>query len=156
MRVVLDTGVLVRANAKSRGPARELLVAILDGPHELVISLYRKKDGTLAPLMPVLDTLVTLAPAQRSIREAVDLVCAQVAAIRGIPIAEGTILTNLYHQVELTYAEHEPARVVLSRILKGTNAERVSDGAPPLRITWRLLYDANEKSYFLNTYAIQR
>jgi len=40
VRVVLDTGVLVRANAKSRGPARELLMAILDGPHELVISAF--------------------------------------------------------------------------------------------------------------------
>lgn len=40
MRVVLDTGVLVRANAKSRGPARELLMAILDGPHELITSAF--------------------------------------------------------------------------------------------------------------------
>jgi hypothetical protein len=115
---------------------------------------YRKKDGTLAPLTPVLDTLVTLAPARRSVEDAVNLVCTQVAATRGIPIADGVVLTNLYHRVELTYADHEPARVVLSRILEDTNAERVSDGAPALRITWDLLYDANEKSYFLSTHAI--
>ena len=40
MRVVLDTGVLVRANAKSRGPAREVLLAIVDGPHELINSAF--------------------------------------------------------------------------------------------------------------------
>ena len=40
MRVVLDTGVLVRANAKSKGPAREVLMAIIDGAHELVTSAF--------------------------------------------------------------------------------------------------------------------
>ena len=40
MRIVLDSGVLVRANAKSTGPAREALTAILGGPHELVISAF--------------------------------------------------------------------------------------------------------------------
>jgi putative PIN family toxin of toxin-antitoxin system len=40
VRIVLDTGVLVRANAGSRGPAREVLMAIVDGPHELVISAF--------------------------------------------------------------------------------------------------------------------
>jgi len=40
VRVVLDTGVLVRANAKSSGPAREVLMAILDGAHELILSAF--------------------------------------------------------------------------------------------------------------------
>jgi len=40
VRVVLDTGVLVRANAKSKGPAREVLMAIIDGAHELVTSAF--------------------------------------------------------------------------------------------------------------------
>ncbi|MBI3407622.1 MAG: putative toxin-antitoxin system toxin component, PIN family [Acidobacteria bacterium] len=40
MRIVLDTGILVRANAKSRGPAREVLLAIVSGPHELIISPF--------------------------------------------------------------------------------------------------------------------
>src|SRR5271157_2889289 len=40
VRIVLDTGVLVRANAKSTGPARELLTAILGGPHELITSAF--------------------------------------------------------------------------------------------------------------------
>ena len=39
MRIVLVTGVLVRANAKSTGPARQVL-AILDGAHELLISAF--------------------------------------------------------------------------------------------------------------------
>lgn len=40
MRIVLDTGILVRASAKSTGPAREVLLAIIDGSHELVLSAF--------------------------------------------------------------------------------------------------------------------
>lgn len=39
MRIVLDTNVLVRANAKARGPARELLQLITGSPeHTLLLS----------------------------------------------------------------------------------------------------------------------
>jgi predicted nucleic acid-binding protein len=40
VRIVLDTGILVRANTHSRGPAREVLLAIVTGPHELVTSAF--------------------------------------------------------------------------------------------------------------------
>jgi putative PIN family toxin of toxin-antitoxin system len=40
LRIVFDTGVLVRANAKSTGPAREALIAIIHGDHELVVSAF--------------------------------------------------------------------------------------------------------------------
>lgn len=40
MRVVLDTNILIRANPKARGPARELLQKIVLGDHGLVTSLY--------------------------------------------------------------------------------------------------------------------
>jgi hypothetical protein len=115
---------------------------------------YRKKDGTWAPWTPVLDTPVTFPSAQRSIGDAVNLVYTQVAAKIGIPITEGLAMTNLYQLVEPTYANGEPARVVLARIFEGQNAARVSQGVPALRITWDLLYDANEKCYALNTHAI--
>ena len=41
MRVVLDTNILVRANAKARGPARELLQLIIASPdHVLLLSPF--------------------------------------------------------------------------------------------------------------------
>jgi putative PIN family toxin of toxin-antitoxin system len=41
MRIVLDTNILVRANAKARGPARELLLLIVDSPeHTLLLSPF--------------------------------------------------------------------------------------------------------------------
>jgi putative PIN family toxin of toxin-antitoxin system len=38
VRIVLDTTVLVRANEHSQGPARDLLLGIIDGEHNLVLS----------------------------------------------------------------------------------------------------------------------
>ncbi len=38
MRVVLDTNILVRANPRARGPARDLLQKIVSGNHVLVTS----------------------------------------------------------------------------------------------------------------------
>jgi len=39
MRIVLDTNILVRANAKAKGPARELLQVIVNSPeHVLLLS----------------------------------------------------------------------------------------------------------------------
>lgn len=40
MRIVLDTNILVRANRKSVGPARELLLKIIDGDHVLILSPF--------------------------------------------------------------------------------------------------------------------
>jgi putative PIN family toxin of toxin-antitoxin system len=41
MRIVLDTNILVRANVKARGPARELLQLIIASPeHTLLISPF--------------------------------------------------------------------------------------------------------------------
>jgi putative PIN family toxin of toxin-antitoxin system len=38
VRVTLDSGILVRANERATGPARALLLELLDGGHALVLS----------------------------------------------------------------------------------------------------------------------
>jgi putative PIN family toxin of toxin-antitoxin system len=50
MRIVLDTNVLVRANIKVQGPARDLLLKIAYGDHVLITSpfLLREVERTLA------------------------------------------------------------------------------------------------------------
>ena len=45
MRIVLDTNILVRANAKARGPARELLQLITASPnHTLLLSPFLLRE----------------------------------------------------------------------------------------------------------------
>lgn len=50
MRIVLDTNVLVRANVKAQGPAREILLKIAYGRHVLITSpfLLREVERVLA------------------------------------------------------------------------------------------------------------
>lgn len=45
MRIVLDTNILIRANAKAKGPARELLLWIVNSPeHVLLLSPFILKE----------------------------------------------------------------------------------------------------------------
>ena len=45
MRIVLDTNILVRANAKANGPARELLLLIVNSPeHVLLLSPFLLRE----------------------------------------------------------------------------------------------------------------
>lgn len=50
MRIVLDTNILVRANIKAQGPAREALLKIISGNHVLITSpfLLREVERALA------------------------------------------------------------------------------------------------------------
>ena len=40
MRIVVDSGILVRGSAKAIGPARQLLLQIKQGPHTLILSPF--------------------------------------------------------------------------------------------------------------------
>jgi predicted nucleic acid-binding protein len=45
MRIALDTNILIRANAKAKGPARELLLLIVNSPeHVLLLSPFLRKS----------------------------------------------------------------------------------------------------------------
>ncbi len=50
MRIVLDANILVRANIKAQGPAREALLKIISGNHVLITSpfLLREVERALA------------------------------------------------------------------------------------------------------------
>jgi predicted nucleic acid-binding protein len=51
MRIVLDTYVLVRANIKVQGPARELLLEIAYSDHVLITSQFLLRE-VLSPDQP--------------------------------------------------------------------------------------------------------
>ena len=44
MRIVLDTNILIRANPKGQGPARELLQKIITGDHVLITSDFLMQE----------------------------------------------------------------------------------------------------------------
>ena len=57
MRIVLDTNVLVRANIKVRGPARELLLKIAYSEHVLITSPFLLREVERALAYPRLQKL---------------------------------------------------------------------------------------------------
>jgi len=71
MRIVLDTNILVRANVRAQGPARELLTRIIHGDHVLIISPFLLRETARSLAYPRLQELWGLS--SQEIREHVDL-----------------------------------------------------------------------------------
>lgn len=61
MRVVLDTNILVRANIKAQGPAREALIKIISGNHVLITSPFLLREVERALAYPRLQKLWRLS-----------------------------------------------------------------------------------------------
>jgi putative PIN family toxin of toxin-antitoxin system len=61
MRVVLDTNILVRANIKAEGPAREILLKIISGNHVLITSPFLLREVGRALAYPRLQKLWRLS-----------------------------------------------------------------------------------------------
>ena len=71
MRIVLDTAIPVRANAKATGPARLLLERIAAGRHQLIVSPFLLEETERVLNYPRVQALYGLSPSE--IREHVDL-----------------------------------------------------------------------------------
>ena len=91
MRVVLDTGVLVRANAKSRGPARIALNAILRGPHQLIISEFILDETARVLRYPRL--LARHGLSEEEIEEHVDFL-RRISELVDVVIGEPVVLSD--------------------------------------------------------------
>ena len=61
MRIVLDTNILVRANAKALGPARELILAITHGPSIFILSPFLISEVERVLLYPRVRSLWQLS-----------------------------------------------------------------------------------------------
>ena len=79
MRIVLDTNVLVRANAKALGPAHELIRAIIDGPSVLILLPFLISEVERVLFYPRVRSLWQLSDS--GIREHLDLLKANAELI---------------------------------------------------------------------------
>ena len=71
MRIVLDTNILVRANIKARGPAREILLKIAYSDHVLITSPFLLRETERCLAYPRLQKLWRLS--QQDIQEHIEL-----------------------------------------------------------------------------------
>ena len=75
MRITPDTGILVRMNVKATGPAKRLLDAILNGPHDLVLSEFLLNETARVLEYPRMQRIYKLSA--RDIAEHVELLRAR-------------------------------------------------------------------------------
>ena len=83
MRIVLDTGILVRANAKASGPARLLFERVAAGGHHLILSPFLLEETARVLNYPRIQALYGLSPAE--IEEHIDLLTAVAEIVDPVP-----------------------------------------------------------------------
>jgi putative PIN family toxin of toxin-antitoxin system len=91
MRIVLDTAILVRANAQATGPARLLLERIAVGRHQLILSPFLLDETERVLHYPRVQALYGLSPSE--IRRHIDLLIA-VAEIVDPVVTEPIVLKD--------------------------------------------------------------
>jgi hypothetical protein len=98
-------------------------------------------EGRLVPIVPVLDTKVTIDAKPRPAMELYGAILGAVSRASGQQVGPGIIPVNgLRTHIVDVGANNEPARAVLARMIAATG----------LKMSWRLLYDPGTKDYALN------
>jgi hypothetical protein len=127
------------------------------GLFHVVPTGIRRADGTTEPFEPLLSTRVTLAERSYRLGELVSEILAQVSSKRGSRISVATVPTNLFAQEIVTEkADDESARDVLVRAFEEMNSRRLKEHDSYLRMTWHLLYNADEEIYFFNVHVASK
>lgn len=135
LRVVVD------AYNQSKNPGRFELRRTSQGNFYVVgTSAYNQAD-LMSPQYPLFDLLVTLPVRQRTIAQAIDLICHSLAAQVHTPITIGVSPRGLLEHVNVKSGGAKlPARELLLQCL----------GATDRKLYWSLLFDPTSKGYVLN------
>jgi hypothetical protein len=113
---------------------------------EVVGIAARDEHGNIARQRVPLDQLITLAVQKRSAFDTVDLICHAIAERSDVKIAVGVFPLGLMNHTNVTVGGvNLPARMLLQRTLTATGQQLV----------WRLLFDPDSKSYFLNLHLMK-
>jgi hypothetical protein len=109
------------------------------------------QDGRLKSFEPLLDTAIMLPRQSYSLYELVSTVINQVSAARKVSIMMATIPTSLFINTSVTEeSSGEPARTVLMRAFETVNGPRLAHRIDRVRLTWDMMYDPTERTYFFN------
>jgi hypothetical protein len=137
---------------ESRPDEKSVLTTIVDAYNQNEagqFELREEKDGTFAAVgvgaggdspkqLPVLDTLITLPKEPRSGEETIVLICQQMSERSKIAVTPSGIADNPQLRRTVTVGGNAvAARTLLEEVLSST-------------LSWRLLYDADSRSYGLS------
>jgi hypothetical protein len=108
-------------------------------------------DGRLENFEPLLDTAITLPRQSYSLFQLVSSIINQVSAARKVSITMATIPTSFFINSSVTEeSSGEPARKVLMRAFETVNGPRLAQRIERARLTWDMMYDPTERTYFFN------
>jgi hypothetical protein len=100
-------------------------------------------SGTLEPVKPVLDTLVTIDPKERTAFALIDEICKKISIATNTHVGMGTVPMNMLSQTKTSIGgSGKTARSILEQVIVETGAR--------LSLSWLLFYGPDDKGYSLN------
>lgn len=146
-----ERGVLGKGFA-SRYIGPQTMTILSNGDYTHIIpTMIKDSQGNVVAYEPLLSTRVSLIPAQRNLFETVSMVLSQISQIRNVSLVLGNAPTNLFLQTQqVTEANNEEARDVLTRIFEDAAGARKTAGFSEIRLTWALMCDPGFHGCFLN------
>jgi hypothetical protein len=101
--------------------------------------------GKVAQQPVLLDSPLTIAAQERSFSDTVDLICQMISDKSGVKIILGVHPLGLDRTNVTIGGKELPARAYLFRAMEATSR----------KLVWRLLYDPESSSYFLNVHQVK-
>ncbi len=118
------------------------LFAVVHGARLLHV-IPRKVRGLSGTVKPVLDTVITVEPKERTSEELLDEICTKVSIGANTRVGAGTIPLNMFEGTKTSIGgSGRTARSILERLIVETGTR--------LSLSWRLFYGPDDKGYALN------
>jgi hypothetical protein len=116
----------------------------------IIASEFRRKDGSMARAQSPLDTIVSFPAEERTLLQTVLLILSSIESQSGTHISLGMAPGHVMMQKISVGAHNITARDALLVALNALDARDLEMGAPLLRMSWAMLYQADEQGYYFN------
>lgn len=150
-RTVLDSMVGTYTQSGNIGSFRVLHQGDLS---HVIAAEWKKRDGKVEKRRSLFDTLISFPAQERSIGEALALILELAGNQAGTQIVLGNVSGNLLTHGTQIGAQGITARDALVLLFGGLDAEAIGYGLGPIRVTWALLYQADQKTYYFNAHGV--
>ena len=100
-------------------------------------------SGTLEPVEPILDTVITIKPRERTAYALIEEICKKISIATNTKVDMGTVPTNMLIQTKTSIGgSGKSARSILEQLIVETGTR--------LSLSWELFYGVYDKEYALN------
>jgi hypothetical protein len=100
-------------------------------------------SGNLEPVKPILDTVMTIEPKERTAFALIEEICKKISIATNKNVVMGIVPTNMLSQTKTSIGgSGKTARSILEQLIVETGS--------PLSLSWRLFYGPDVKWYVLN------